>query len=87
MFLKSLKYLHKRDDLLFYIDSRAYSFLVRAWIADSVADPFDFLLAGCMYNDMLRKTIIINVTVASSCRTSTATFQLISNRKSRVNGA
>ena len=36
-FLKSLKYLHKRDDLLFCIDSsRACSFLVRTWIADSL---------------------------------------------------
>ena len=26
MFIKSLKYLHKRDDLLFFIDSRVYSF-------------------------------------------------------------
>ena len=45
MFKKSLKYLHERDDLLVFIDSRVYSSLVRAWIGDSVADPFDVLLA------------------------------------------
>ena len=55
MFLKSLKYLHKRDDLLFFIDSRVYSFLVRAWIGDSVADPLDFLLASSMYNDIAER--------------------------------
>ena len=52
LFKTSLKYLLKRDDLLFFIDSRVYSFLVRAWIGDSVADPFDFLLASSMYNDI-----------------------------------
>ena len=50
MFIKSLKYLHKRDDLLLFIDSRVYSFLVRAWIGDSVTDSFDFLLASSIYN-------------------------------------
>ena len=55
MFLKSLKYLHKRDDLLFFIDSRVYRFLVRAWIGDLVAGPFDFLLASSMYNDIAER--------------------------------
>ena len=53
MFIKLLKNTHKPDDLLFFIDSRVYSFLVQAWIGDSVADPFDFLLAASsMYNDI-----------------------------------
>ena len=55
MFLKSLKYLHKRDDLLFFIDSRVYSILVRAWIGDSVADPFVFLLASSLYIDIAER--------------------------------
>ena len=55
MFKKSLKYLHERDDLLVFIDSRVYSSLVRAWIGDSVADPFDVLLATRMYSDIAER--------------------------------
>ena len=40
-----------RDDLLFYRKQRL-QLLVRAGIGDSVADPFDFLLASRMYNDV-----------------------------------
>ena len=55
MFMKSLKYLHKQDGLLFLVDSRVHSFLVRAWIGDSVADPFGYLLASSMYNDVAER--------------------------------
>ena len=60
MFMKSLKYLHKQDDLLFLIDSRVHSFLVRAWIGDSVADPFGYLLASSMYNDIAGRLLDIS---------------------------
>ena len=28
---------------------------VRVWIGDSVADPFDFLLASSMYNNLVER--------------------------------
>ena len=55
MFIKSIKSLHKRDDLLFFIDCRVYSLFVRAWIGDSGPYPFDFLLASRMYNDIAER--------------------------------
>ena len=54
MFIKSLRHLHKRDDLLFYMDCWVFGFLVRAWILDHISDGYDFLLATRFYNDIPR---------------------------------
>ena len=48
--MKSLKHLHKRDDLLFCMDSAVFTFLAPACVADPISDGCDLSLASSFYN-------------------------------------
>lgn len=50
MFNKSLKHSHQRDDVLFYMESRAFTFLVRVRVVDPISDGNAFLLECRLYN-------------------------------------
>ncbi|CAN0556522.1 unnamed protein product, partial [Laminaria digitata] len=54
-FMASLSHLHQRDDILFYMDTRVFSFLVKGWISDTGSDNLDFLIAQRLFNELTDK--------------------------------
>lgn len=53
-FIISLPHLHKRQDLLFVLDSKVFNFLLGGWTRDSES-TFDFGLSSKIYDDIIAK--------------------------------